>query len=97
MTLSTRLYGRNFSHIDYDVCIQWLPQNSDRLYSNSSGQMVLQGSDGFTGTFAWADPKNNLVMVFLSNRVYPNADENKLAKSGIRGKIHKAFYDALKN
>ncbi|PBQ30745.1 hypothetical protein CNR22_02800 [Sphingobacteriaceae bacterium] len=53
------------------------------------------GHSGFTGTFAWADPKNNLVVVFLSNRVYPNADENKLAKMGIRGKIHKAFYDAL--
>jgi beta-N-acetylhexosaminidase len=55
------------------------------------------GHSGFTGTFAWADPKNNLVVVFLSNRVYPNADDNKLAKLGIRGKIHKAFYDALKN
>jgi len=55
------------------------------------------GHSGFTGTFAWADPKNNLVVVFLSNRVYPSADENKLAKMGIRGKIHKAFYDALKN
>jgi len=55
------------------------------------------GHSGFTGTFAWADPKNQLVVVFLSNRVYPNADENKLAKLGIRGKIHKAFYDALKN
>ncbi|WP_317898212.1 glycoside hydrolase family 3 N-terminal domain-containing protein [Aurantibacillus circumpalustris] len=54
------------------------------------------GHSGFTGTFAWADPKNNLVVVFLSNRVYPNADENKLAKMGIRGNIHKAFYDALK-
>lgn len=55
------------------------------------------GHSGFTGTFAWADPKNNLVVVFLSNRVYPNAEENKLAKLGIRGKIHKAFYDAIKN
>ena len=54
------------------------------------------GHSGFTGTFAWADPKNNLVFVFLSNRVYPNAEENKLAKMGIRGKIHKAFYDAIK-
>lgn len=54
------------------------------------------GHSGFTGTFAWADPKNNLVVVFLSNRVYPSADENKLAKMGIRGKIHKAFYDAIK-
>jgi beta-N-acetylhexosaminidase len=54
------------------------------------------GHSGFTGTFAWADPKNKLVVVFLSNRVYPNADDNKLTKLGIRGKIHKAFYDALK-
>ena len=26
LTLSTHLYGRNFSHIDYDVCITWLPK-----------------------------------------------------------------------
>lgn len=53
------------------------------------------GHSGFTGTFAWADPVNKLVLVFLSNRVYPNAEENKLAKLGIRGKIHKAFYEVL--
>ena len=54
------------------------------------------GHSGFTGTFAWADPKNKLVVVFLSNRVYPSADDNKLAKLAIRGKIHKAFYEAVK-
>ena len=54
------------------------------------------GHSGFTGTFAWADPQNNLVVVFLSNRVYPDAEPNKLAKLGIRGKIHKAFYEAVK-
>jgi len=54
------------------------------------------GHSGFTGTFAWADPKNKLVYVFLSNRVYPDVDPNKLAKLGIRGKIHKAFYEAVK-
>ena len=52
------------------------------------------GHSGFTGTFAWADPKNNLVFIFLSNRVYPDANENKLAKSGIRGKIHQLLYEA---
>jgi beta-N-acetylhexosaminidase len=54
------------------------------------------GHSGFTGTFAWADPKNNLVFVFLSNRVYPNVEPNKLAKLGIRGKLHRALYEALK-
>jgi len=53
------------------------------------------GHSGFTGTLVWADPKNGLVYVFLSNRVYPNADENKLAKSGIRGQIHKLLYEAV--
>ena len=53
------------------------------------------GHSGFTGTFAWADPENGLVFVFLSNRVYPSADENKLAKLGIRGKIHRTLYEAL--
>ncbi|MGZ4090826.1 MAG: serine hydrolase, partial [Bacteroidia bacterium] len=54
------------------------------------------GHSGFTGTFVWADPQTNLIVVFLSNRVYPDADPNKLAKLGIRGKIHKAFYEATK-
>jgi len=53
------------------------------------------GHSGFTGTLVWADPTNRLVYVFLSNRVYPSAEENKLAKSGIRGQIHKLFYEAL--
>jgi beta-glucosidase-like glycosyl hydrolase/CubicO group peptidase (beta-lactamase class C family) len=55
------------------------------------------GHSGFTGTFTWVDPKNKLIVVFLSNRVYPDAEENKLAKLGIRGKIHRAFYDAVQN
>lgn len=54
------------------------------------------GHSGFTGTFVWADPDTKLVVVFLSNRVYPDADPNKLARLGIRGKIHKAFYEATK-
>jgi beta-glucosidase-like glycosyl hydrolase/CubicO group peptidase (beta-lactamase class C family) len=54
------------------------------------------GHSGFTGTFAWVDPKTNTVIVFLSNRVYPSAEDNKLTKLGIRGKIQKAFYEALK-
>lgn len=45
------------------------------------------GHQGFTGTQAWADPETGLVYVFLSNRVYPDTEPNKLAKDGIRGKV----------
>ena len=54
------------------------------------------GHTGFTGTLAWADPENELVYIFLSNRVYPDADDNKLAKSGIRSKIQEVIYSSLK-
>jgi len=54
------------------------------------------GHSGFTGTLAWADPSNQLIYIFLSNRVYPNADINKLAKSGIRTKIQEVIYEAVK-
>ena len=54
------------------------------------------GHSGFTGTFAWADPENGLIFIFLSNRVYPSTTENKLAKLGIRGKIHRTLYEALR-
>ena len=54
------------------------------------------GHTGFTGTFVWTDPENNLIVVFLSNRVYPDASNNKLAKNDIRTKIHELFYEAVK-
>lgn len=50
------------------------------------------GHTGFTGTFAWADPENNLVVVFLSNRVCPDENNNKLSKMDIRTNIHDVFY-----
>ncbi|MDO9039874.1 MAG: serine hydrolase, partial [Bacteroidota bacterium] len=30
------------------------------------------GHTGFTGIFTWADPQNQLLFIFLSNRVYPS-------------------------
>ncbi|HNB50235.1 MAG TPA: serine hydrolase, partial [Chitinophagales bacterium] len=53
------------------------------------------GHTGFTGTIAWADPTNNLIYIFLCNRVYPNAAVNNLAKQNIRPKIQQAVYDAI--
>ena len=53
------------------------------------------GHSGFTGTLAWADPVYKINYVFLSNRVHPNADVNKLAKLGIRTEIQKVIYKAV--
>ncbi len=55
------------------------------------------GHSGFTGTYAWVDPDEELVYIFLSNRVYPSAEMNKLAKIGTRTKIQKALYEAIES
>jgi len=53
------------------------------------------GHSGFTGTYAWADPSNNLVYIFLSNRIYPSASNQKLSEMNIRTRIHQSMYDIL--
>lgn len=53
------------------------------------------GHTGFTGTIAWADPEYKLVYVFLSNRTYPYADENKLSRAGTREDIQQIIYEAI--
>jgi CubicO group peptidase (beta-lactamase class C family) len=54
------------------------------------------GHSGFTGTYIWADPANKLLYVFLSNRVYPTAANQKLSEMNIRTNIHQAAYDVLR-
>jgi beta-N-acetylhexosaminidase len=54
------------------------------------------GHTGFTGTCVWADPEQQLVFVFLSNRVHPaGGDNRKLLNMNVRPKIHEAIYKAL--
>ncbi|MGB1450839.1 MAG: serine hydrolase, partial [Marinirhabdus sp.] len=53
------------------------------------------GHSGFTGTFTWADPEEEIVYVFLSNRTYPKANNRKLIKSDLRSKIQGAIYEAI--
>ena len=58
--------------------------------------MLSFGHTGFTGTMVWMDPANKLVYVFLSNRVYPDADNKKLVQLGVRTKVQEVIYDAVK-
>ena len=53
------------------------------------------GHSGFTGTYAWADPDEEIIYVFLSNRIHPDATNSKLIKEDIRTKIQKVIYENL--
>jgi CubicO group peptidase (beta-lactamase class C family) len=62
--------------------------------ASKSGSMRGYGHTGFTGTFVWADPSNNTVIIFLSNRVYPDTEPNTLVRTGIRTTLHDILYEA---
>jgi len=53
------------------------------------------GHTGFTGTMAWADPKEKIVYVFLSNRVHPDSENRKLVKMNVRTDIMQVIYEAI--
>ncbi len=67
----------------------------DGLSNCKSASESSFGHSGFTGTYIWADPEENLIYVFLSNRVHPDASNSKIMKEDIRTNIHQAIYDAL--
>ena len=53
------------------------------------------GHLGFTGTAAWADPENELIYIFLSNRTYPKMRPNKLGEMNTRVLVMDAVYEAI--
>jgi len=57
--------------------------------------MTSFGHSGFTGTYAWADPEEEIVYVFLANRTYPKAGKNLLLRENIRTDIQRLIYQAI--
>lgn len=53
------------------------------------------GHSGFTGTFTWADPQQEIVYVFMSNRTYPSSDNTKMVDTNLRSNIQEAIYQAI--
>jgi CubicO group peptidase (beta-lactamase class C family) len=55
------------------------------------------GHQGFTGTMVWADPEEEIVYVFLSNRTYPTMKNRLLYQLNIRSEVQRRIYEAIKN
>lgn len=76
----------------------WDRQNPE---SNSSVYLAQQASErsfghtGFTGNMVWVDPNEELVFVFLSNRIHPTAANTSINTTKLRRKIHEVIYGAI--
>ena len=70
-------------------------ENRKAGYVSPSASDKSFGHTGFTGTFTWADPEHDLLLVFLSNRVYPTRYNRNLYTSKFRQKLHQILYDQI--
>jgi CubicO group peptidase (beta-lactamase class C family) len=64
-------------------------------YPTLSASPQTFGHTGFTGTCVWVDPAQNLIYIFLSNRVYNNGDVNRFLRMNVRPKVHELIYQSL--
>lgn len=73
---------------------RWDPANPG--YPSALATPETFGHTGYTGTCVWADPTNDLIYIFLSNRTYPEVSD-KLSTLRIRPRIQDVIYKALAN
>ena len=53
------------------------------------------GHLGFTGIAAFADPDENLVYIFVSNRTFPDMNNYKFGKGEYRPRVQSQIYKAM--
>lgn len=53
------------------------------------------GHTGFTGIMVWMDPKEDLLYIFMSNRVLPTRDNTRLYTMNTRTQIQQVLYEAM--
>lgn len=73
----------------------WDKPDTDNGNTSKAASEKTYGHTGFTGTAVWVDPEYDLIFVFLSNRVYPSAENKKLMKNNIRIRIQDVIYEAI--
>jgi CubicO group peptidase (beta-lactamase class C family) len=61
--------------------------NGNKIYPHYKLSKDSFGHTGFTGTMYWVDPKKKLIIVFLTNSIYPSREKNKLGEIKVREKL----------
>ena len=61
--------------------------SENKVYPNEKLSNKSFGHTGFTGTMFWVDPEKDLILVFLTNRVYPNRNKGSFYEVDVRNKL----------
>lgn len=71
------------------------PRNSRTSPTSPGTPVEVYGHTGYTGTSFWIDPTNDIIYIFLSNRVSPSRAPNRLSSLEIRERIQEELYKAI--
>ncbi|MBK5196008.1 MAG: serine hydrolase, partial [Proteiniphilum sp.] len=70
-------------------------RNSKSSPASPGTPIEVYGHTGYTGTSFWIDPTNDMIYIFLSNRVNPSRAPNRFSSLSIRERIQEELYHAL--
>ncbi|MCX8490115.1 MAG: serine hydrolase, partial [Cyclobacteriaceae bacterium] len=90
---TTKQYADSRRGLGWDKPVASDPAGPTSIYASPQ----TFGHTGFTGTCIWVDPAFDLVYVFLSNRVYPDMNNNKILDANIRPRIQDVIYQSMFN
>ncbi|WP_370090551.1 serine hydrolase domain-containing protein [Ekhidna sp.] len=62
-----------------------------------SASFESYGHTGYTGPIVWADPANDFLFIFLTNRVYPSRNNRALYRLNVRPTIHQVLSDYIRS
>lgn len=69
--------------------------NPDNSPTCDEAGASVYGHLGFTGTVFWVDPENDLIFIFLTNRVNPTRDSKVFNKLNMRPELFRQVYKSL--
>ena len=71
------------------------PESASSVYMAQQVSPRSFGHTGFTGNVVWVDPDEELIFIFLSNRIYPTAGNNSINTTKLRRRIHEVIYSSI--
>ncbi|GAB2767455.1 beta-glucosidase-like glycosyl hydrolase/CubicO group peptidase (beta-lactamase class C family) [Hymenobacter luteus] len=71
------------------------PAANPTVNSANSVSQLSYGHTGFTGTYFWVDPKEELTCIVLTNRVNPTRRNNKITERSVRSGVLQVALESI--
>lgn len=72
------------------------PATNPTVNSAKSASPQSYGHTGFTGTYFWVDPKEEIVCIVLTNRVNPSRRNNKISSMNVRTNVLQVALESVR-